>query len=76
MDNKILQELLTKKNVVSVGKGHKKVNGVDTGIPCIIVGVRKKLPLSKLSARDIIPKFLGNPGLETDVIEVGRIKLL
>jgi len=76
MDNKIVAELLAKKNVVSVGRGFKRVNGSKTGRPCIIVGVTKKEPLSKLSAKDVIPKVIGNPSEETDVVEVGKIKLL
>lgn len=76
MDTKILKELLGKKNVVSVGRGHKKVGGVSTGIPCIVVGVTKKLPLADLSAQDIIPKTVGNHPEEVDVVEVGEIKLL
>jgi len=76
MDAKILGELLAKKNVVSVGRGHKKVGGVDTGRPCIVIGVRKKLPLADLAFEDIVPKIIGNPGEETDVVVVGEIKLL
>lgn len=76
MDNKILKALLAKKNVVSIGKGHKKVGGVDTGRPCIVIGVRKKLPLADLSAQDVIPKMVGNHAQETDVVEVGEIRLL
>jgi hypothetical protein len=74
--NKQTLELLKKKNVVSVGKGRKKVGGVDTGRLAIVVGVKKKLPLSFLAAEDVIPKAVGNPPMETDVIEVGEIKLL
>ena len=76
MDTKILKELLKKRNVVSVGKGTKKVGGVSTGRPCIVVGVTKKVPLADLSVRDIIPRKIGNPSEETDVVEVGEIKLL
>ncbi len=76
MDTKIVKELLGKKNVVSIGRGHKKVGGKDTGKPCIIIGVTKKLPLADLTAQDIIPKTVGNHPQETDVVEVGEIKLL
>lgn len=76
MDAKILGELLAKKNVVSVGKGIKKVGGVSTGRLAIIIGVKKKLPLADLAAQDIVPKVIGNPGEETDIVEVGEIKLL
>lgn len=76
MDTKILKELLGKKNIVSVGRGHKRVGGKDTGKPCIVIGVTKKLPLADLNARDIIPTKIGTPGEETDVVVVGEIKLL
>ena len=76
MDTKILKELMSKRNVVSVGRGHKKVGGKDTGIPCIVVGVTKKVPLADLSAQDIIPRKIGNHPEEVDVVEVGEIKLL
>lgn len=76
MDAKVLKELLSKSNVVSVGRGHKRVGGKDTGIPCIVIGVIKKFPLADLKAQDVIPKMVGNEPEETDVIEVGEIKLL
>ena len=76
MDKKILKELLAKKNVVSVGKGIKKVGGVSTGRQCIVIGVTKKLPIADLSAQDVIPKIIGIFPGETDVITVGEIRLL
>ncbi len=76
MDTKILKELLGRKNVVSVGRGHKKVGGKDTGRPCIVIGVTKKLSPADLTAEDIIPQTIGNHPQETDVVEVGEIKLL
>jgi len=76
MDTKTLKELLGKKNVVSVGRGIKKVGGVSTGRQCIVIGVKKKLPLADLSAQDIIPAKIGNHPQETDVVEMGEIKLL
>jgi len=76
MDSKIFKELLAKKGVVSVGRGHKKVGGVSTGRPCIVIGVTKKVPLADLTVEDIIPQTVGNHAQETDVIEVGDIRLL
>ena len=76
MDSKIFKELLAKKGVVSVGRGHKKVGGVSTGRPCIVLGVTRKLPLADLSTQDIIPRVVGNSGEETDIVELGEIKLL
>ena len=74
--NKQVLKLLSKANVVSVGRGRKKIGGVDTGRDAIVVGVKKKLPLSALSVGDVIPKSIGNPPMETDVIEVGKFKAL
>ncbi len=74
MDNKILKELFNKPNVVSVGRGHKKIDGVDTGRPCVVVGVTKKVPLFALKSKDVIPLRVGQE--ETDVIELGKVTLL
>lgn len=76
MEKKILKELLKKRNVVSVGKGIKKVGGVSTGRPCIVIGVTKKVPLADLSTQDIIPQTVGNPPEEVDIVEIGEVKLL
>jgi hypothetical protein len=76
MNSKVVAELLAKKNVVSVGRGIKRVNGKSTGRPCIVVGVRRKIPLSDLNVSDVVPQTVGNPGEETDVVEIGDIKLL
>jgi len=73
---KEILELLKKPNVVTVGRGRKRIGGVDTGRLAVVVGVRKKLPLSALSAKDVIPKTIGNPTVETDVIEVKELRLL
>jgi hypothetical protein len=75
MDAKTLRGLLAKKNVVSVGKGRKRVGGKDTGRNCIVIGVTKKVPPANLTAQNIIPKIVGS-GEETDVVELGEIKLL
>jgi hypothetical protein len=71
---KFTAELLRKKNVVMVGLGTKRVGGIDTGQVALVVGVKQKLPLSKLAAEDVVPPQI--KGLVTDVIEVGEIKLL
>lgn len=39
----------------TVYEGTKKINGVDTGIPCIVVVVPEKEPITALSAEEIIP---------------------
>ena len=67
-------DLFKKPNVVLVGRGHKIVNGIDTGKEAIVVGVSKKVPLAVLKKREAIPSKI--KGIETDVIEVGEIKAL
>lgn len=66
--------ILQKRNVVTVGLGNKQVGGNDTGRMALVVGVKQKLPLSLLATEDVIPAQV--KGLDTDVIEVGEIKLL
>jgi hypothetical protein len=70
---KYTSQLLQKKNVTMVGLGTKKVGGQDTGKQAIVVGVKKKVPLSTLAAGDIIPVQI--KGLDTDVVETGEITL-
>lgn len=69
-----MKELLKKKNVVAVIKGHKFVGGIDTGRDAIVVYVTKKVSLSTLSNKDIVPKRIN--GLESDVQESGEIRAL
>jgi len=69
-----MKDLLQRKNVQGYGKGHKYVNGVDTGRETIVVFVSKKVPLNRLDAEDVVPEKY--KGVETDVIEVGEIKPL
>jgi hypothetical protein len=83
------EELLDKKGVVSCGVGYKAVNGVNTKLPCIVVGVKEKLPPEELSRGDLVPKmltakrpiwkFLSREFREsalTDVVEIGEVKAL
>jgi len=74
MPNKMIVELLKKRNVVSVGKGTKIVKGIDTGETAIVVGVCRKVALRQLLPKDLIP--LNIEGVKTDVVEVGELKLL
>ena len=67
-------ELLKKANVVGVAIGYKEKGGQKTEIPSLVVMVRKKVPLSKLKARDVVPPEID--GVVTDVREVGEIKAL
>jgi hypothetical protein len=74
VDKKIVNQLLKKKNVVSVGVGVKQKGGLRTGDQAIVVGVKKKVPLSDLKAQDVIPETIA--GVKSDVVEVGEIKAL
>lgn len=60
--------ILDKPNVIMVCAGTKIVDGVDTGEPCIVVGVRKKESEEALSAEEMIPAEVD--GAITDVIEI------
>ncbi len=61
-------ELLLKAHVQGIGLGTKRVNGADTGVPCIIVYVYPKLPRHALDVRDVIPTGVGDA--LTDIIEM------
>ena len=66
-------EIMTKPNVVIVYAGTKFKNGVDTGQPCVVVGVKNKVHKSHLSPDDLIPARLSS-GSATDVVLFPRIK--
>ena len=68
------EQLLRKRNVVMVGYGTKYIHGKNTGRPAIVVGVTKKERLADLAKKDIVPAMID--GIDTDVTEVGEIKLL
>ena len=71
--NKITAELheSTSDNVVMVGYGTKRTNGVYTGELGLIFGVLQKKPIQELALGDIIPKEIEREGHKfiTDVIE-------
>lgn len=71
---KYTSELLRKTNVVGVAVGYKEKGGQKTEMPSLVVMVRKKVRLSKLKARDVVPPEID--GVVTDVREVGEIKAL
>lgn len=66
--------LLKKKNVVAVGLGLKTTKGIRTSTSAIICSVEKKVPLSELKKRDVIPSKID--GIATDVIRTGRFRAL
>jgi hypothetical protein len=72
--NKYTDELMHKKNVVGTAIGYKEIKGQKTGVLSLVVMVRKKMPLSKLDTRDVIPPEI--EGVVTDVRETGEIKAL
>ncbi len=73
INKKIIQDLLKKANVVSVGWGYKYKNGKRTNGIAICVGVEKKVSLSTLATKDFIPQMIS--GMLTDVWETGKFKI-
>ncbi|MFZ5646200.1 MAG: hypothetical protein ACOY30_01105 [Bacillota bacterium] len=65
---------LNKKNVIGVGVGMKQVGLERTQQPSIIVFVEKKVGMEELKRDQVIPAQIG--GVATDVIEMGRVRLL
>ena len=68
-ERKAAMELLKKRNVVAVGRGTKKVEGIETRQPAIVVSVKRKVPIAALSRKDRIPEVIN--GRHTDVVDVG-----
>lgn len=66
--------LLRLANVVGCGWGRKRAGQRDTGREGLVVFVREKLPVSQLQSKDVVPRQVG--GVETDVLEVGDVRLL
>lgn len=54
--------------ITGVGYGYKKVGGIATDRPSIIIYVEEKLPLGELSFNDVLPAAINN--MPTDVIEM------
>ena len=71
---KARQALLARKGVVGVGHGLKRTRGKLTEIPCVVVYVARKAPMSALSAAEVIPQELD--GAPTDVVEVRTVDAL
>lgn len=61
-------------NVVGVGKGFKMTRGEVTDKPAVVVLVNKKLPAGEIRRGEKVPARLYD--VDTDVIEVGDIRLL
>ncbi|MEA3375912.1 MAG: hypothetical protein U9R72_06915 [Chloroflexota bacterium] len=65
-------DLLTKRNVVGVGLGHKVRGGRDTGELSLVVSVTRKEPVTALAPDDRVPKALDD--MTTDVVETGLLR--
>ena len=65
------ESLLAKENVVGVGVGIRKREGVYTGEVAVIVMVRRKLPRIEIPEDDLLPEEID--GIPIDVQEVGAI---
>lgn len=61
-----------RRNVVATGVGYKMLAGKRSDTLGIICSVKKKLPLSELSAKDVIPQEIDS--VPTDVVETGVIR--
>lgn len=68
------KRLLDLENVAGVGVGYKEVSGRKTDQPALVVLVKQKRPKSELIQTQMVPAHLD--GIQTDVIEVGEIRLL
>jgi hypothetical protein len=68
------EAILEKPNVVGVGVGFKRTNGMVTGEISVVVMVQKKIPIAGLEPQDVLPKQVDS--VDVDVIEVGEIRAL
>ncbi|OAT82959.1 hypothetical protein [Desulfotomaculum copahuensis] len=71
---KSLGTLLKLPHVTGAGYGLKNVGLERTKRPALIIFVEKKLPAAELRREQLVPDKIN--GLETDVIEIGRVRLL
>ncbi|MBZ0301148.1 MAG: hypothetical protein K8J31_15480, partial [Anaerolineae bacterium] len=70
--NAVKEDFMARANVVGVAIGNKGDKTTSAGEPAVVVLVERKLPLSALSAGDVIPKQID--GVRTDVYEVGYLR--
>lgn len=71
---KFRRELEGRPGVVAVGHGFKRRGGELTDISSVVVFVRRKRPLSALTAAQVIPR--GVDGVPTDVVQVKKVNAL
>ena len=67
-------KLLALQNVVGIGVGYKTSGAEDTGDPCFVIYVQKKLSPGDLSRKQVVPRKID--GLNTDVVESGVFRML
>ncbi|MTI82095.1 MAG: hypothetical protein FH758_14740 [Firmicutes bacterium] len=72
--SKFRNKYLQQDNVMGVGVGHKQVGNMRTKQMSMVILVEKKIPPEDLKRNHIVPRKLD--GVDTDIIEVGRIKML
>jgi hypothetical protein len=65
-------ELLKLENVVGVGIGLRKKDGIYTDEVALVVMVKKKVLEIELTQADLIPQEL--EGVEVDVQEIGEVR--
>jgi hypothetical protein len=65
-------ELLKLENVVGVGIGLRKKDGIYTDEVALVVMVRKKMLEIELAQADLIPQEL--EGVKVDVQEIGEVR--
>jgi len=64
----ITDNLLQKKNVIGITHGTKIINGIDTGVECVVIEVKDKVSVDTLEPTDLIPELLSDEVTMTDVI--------
>jgi hypothetical protein len=66
------QELMSRANVVGVGVGLRRKGGKPQDRVAVIVMVARKVPVSQLAPKDVIPAEI--EGVPVDVQEVGQFQ--
>ncbi|HAP93919.1 MAG TPA: hypothetical protein DCM26_04760 [Desulfotomaculum sp.] len=74
MLSKYKKDLLGLPNVLGVGVGFKQMRNENTGRPALLVFVENKVHLEGLRKEHIVPLKIKD--LQTDVIEIGRVRML
>ncbi len=74
VQQKHMQELLAKRNVVGVATGYRRKKGQVTDTPAVAVLVQQKKPIAALNDEDMVPETID--GVRTDVIEVGYLQAM